>query len=110
MAKPLVDAIKAVATIGPAYLLTSHGTPFSSPDSYRNWFNKRLKEAELSGLSTHGIRKAIAELLAEEGSTQHQIMAVMSHTEPSTSAIYTKGAERRALAAAAMKSVSGIEW
>lgn len=108
--KPLRDAITAVAAIGPAYLLNSYGTPFKSPDSYRNWFRKRLNEAGLENRSSHGIRKAIAELLAEEGCSEHQIMSVMSHSEPSTSAIYTKGAERRALAAAAMKSIKGIDW
>jgi hypothetical protein len=47
MAKPLCEAINAVTTIGPAYLLNSYGKPFSSPDSYRNWFKKRLNEAVL---------------------------------------------------------------
>lgn len=61
-------------------------------------------------MSSHGIRKALAELLAEEGCSEHQIMAVLSHTQPSTSAIYTKGAERRALAADAMGSIGGFNW
>lgn len=110
IAPPLLDAINAVAQIGPAYILSSTGEPFKSPDSYRNWLRKRIDEAGLAGRSSHGVRKAIAELLAEEGCTQHQIMAVMSHSEPSTSAIYTKGAERRAMAAAAIQAVGDMRW
>ncbi len=110
LAQPLRDAISAVARIGESYLLNGHGNPFKSPDSYRNWFRKRCDEADLKNVSSHGIRKALAELLAEEGCSEHQIMAVLSHTQPSTSAIYTKGAERRALAADAMGSIGGFNW
>ncbi|MBT2130087.1 tyrosine-type recombinase/integrase [Aliiroseovarius lamellibrachiae] len=110
MAKPLRDAITAVARIGDAYILSEHGKPFKNADSYRNWLRKRCDEAGLKGRSSHGVRKALAELLAEEGCSEHQIMAVLSHTQPSTSAIYTKGAERRAMAAEAMKSISGFGW
>jgi integrase len=110
MADPLRAAIAAVARIGDAYILGDHGRPFKNPDSYRNWFRKRCDEAGLEGRSSHGVRKALAELLAEEGCSEHQIMAVLSHTQPSTSAIYTKGAERRAMAAEAMRSIQQISW
>ncbi|WP_162620638.1 tyrosine-type recombinase/integrase [Tritonibacter mobilis] len=110
MAAPLREAISAVARIGDAYILSEHGNPFKSADTYRNWFRKRCDEAGLQGRSSYGVRKALAEILAEEGRSEHQIMAVLSHTRPSTSAIYTKGAERRAIAAEAMRSSSGFSW
>jgi integrase len=110
IAQPLREAIAAVARIGDSYVLNDHGNPFKSPDSYRNWFRKRCDQAGLVGRSSHGVRKALAELLAEEGCSEHQIMAVLSHTQPSTSAIYTKGAERRTLAAEAMRSIGRFGW
>ncbi len=110
MAPPLRASIAAAAQIGDAYILNAHGTPFRSPDAYRNWFRKRCDDAGLHRRSTHGIRKALAELLAQDGCSEHQIMAVLSHTQPATSAIYTKGAERRAMAADAMRSIQGITW
>lgn len=110
IAHQLIEAIRAVARIGDAYILNEHGRPFKTPDSYRNWFRKRCDEAGLENRSTHGIRKALAELLAEEGCSENQIMSVLSHTKPSTTAIYTKGAERRALAANAMNSIGSLNW
>lgn len=110
IAQPLHQAISAVSVIGAAYILNSYGQPFKSADSYRNWLKKQCDAAGLAGRSSHGIRKALAELLAEEGCSEHQIMAVLSHTQPSTSAIYTKGAERRAMASEAMRSIRGISW
>lgn len=110
MAQPLRASIAAAAQIGDAYILNSYGKPFKSADSYRNWLRKRCDEAGLEDRSSHGVRKALAELLAEEGCSEHQIMSVLSHTQPSTSAIYTKGAERRAMAAEAMRSIQHISW
>ncbi len=62
------------------------------------------------GRSKHGVRKALAELLTEEGCREHQIMSVLSHTQPSTSAIYTKGAERRAMAVETIQVISVFGW
>ncbi|PTR15407.1 hypothetical protein [Cereibacter azotoformans] len=41
---------------------------------------------------------------------QHQIMAIMAHTQAKTSEIYTKGVERRTLAAAAFAALAGMDW
>lgn len=110
MMPPLRKAITAAARIGGAYLLTDHGKPFTSPDSYRNKFRKWCDAAGLENRSSHGVRKAIAELLAESGCSENQIMSVLSHTKPTTSAVYTKGAERRILAVEAMRAIEGIDW
>ena len=66
--------------------------------------------AGLDGRSSHGVRKAMGELMAEAGSTQYQIMSVMSHTEARTSEIYTKDVERRGLAADGLKSLGALDW
>lgn len=75
-----------------------------------------MKEAGLvdkEGLATrspHGIRKAAGALLAQNHATQYEIMAIHSHSCPTTSAIYTKGAERSRLAASGTARLKGFAW
>ena len=52
----------------------------------------------------------MAELMAEAGSSQHQIMAVMAHTQARTSEVYTKGVQRRGLATDGMQSLAALDW
>lgn len=110
MAKPLFDATRAMTVQGQTYILNSHGRPFKSSASLGVRARKWLDSAGLQGRSSHGVRKALAEFLAEAGCTQHQIMAILSHTQAKTSEIYTKGAERRALAASAAQAMGAIKW
>ena len=110
MLPPLYAATRAVPVVGDTYLLTEHGRPFSSPEGLRNRLKKWCTAAGLGHLSSHGIRKAAGHLLAQEGCTQYQIMAVHGHTQAKTSEIYTKGAERWAMATDAMEKLDRIEW
>ena len=48
--------------------------------------------------------------VAESGSAQHQIMAVMAHMQARTSEIYTKGVERRVLASDGITALSTLNW
>lgn len=109
---PLLRAIDAqqVKHVSGTYLLNSHGKPFASSDSFRNKFKKWCIEAGLPDRSPHGIRKAAGHLLALEGATQHQIMAVHGHSQAATSEVYTRDVERRRLAADAVAKLSGMEW
>ena len=108
IAPQLLAELRAATVEGPSYLLNKHGKPYKSPESFRRMVQAWTGQAGLKGRSQHGVRKSMAELLAEAGSSQQQIMAVMAHTKPTTSAIYTKNADRRRLAAAAMESLQGI--
>ena len=49
-------------------------------------------------------------LTAEAGGFQYQIMAVMAHTQARASEIYTKGVERRGLAADGVSSLPTLNW
>jgi len=62
------------------------------------------------GRTQHGVRKGAAALLAQSGATQYEIMSLMAHTQAKTSEVYTKSVERAALAAAAIRKMSGIEF
>ncbi|CUH66860.1 site-specific tyrosine recombinase XerC [Thalassovita gelatinovora] len=110
MLPPLFEATRATNVIGPAYILSKKGRPFASAESLRNQVRKWCDQAGLPDKTSHGIRKAMAELMAESGASQHQIMAVMAHTEARTSEIYTKGVERRALAAEGVQALNLLNW
>lgn len=110
MLDPLYKATRATSVIGPTYLLTGKGIPYCSPDALGQRFRKWCRQAGLENRSSHGIRKAAGHLLAQEGCSQYQIMAIHGHTEAATSEIYTKGANRWDLATEAMKKMEKIEW
>lgn len=107
---PLHKATRAQKVVGEAYILGEHGRPFKSVEGLRQRVARWCDEAGLEERSSHGVRKAVAELLAEAGCTQYQIMAVMAHTQAKTSEVYTKGVERRNLAREAVAALAGFEW
>ncbi|QRZ14187.1 tyrosine-type recombinase/integrase [Paracoccus methylovorus] len=107
---PLLKAIRAQSVVGPTYLLTEQGQPFSSKNSFGNKFADWTGKAGLEGLSSHGIRKAAGELLALNGASQYHIMAVHGHASAKTSEIYTQGADRARLADQAMQKLAGMDW
>jgi len=110
MLPPLHKATRAATVIGPTYLLSETGKPFASVEALRVRVQRWCTAAGLPGRSSHGVRKAVAEMMAEAGCTQHQIMAVMAHTQAKTSEIYTKGAQRRILAGDGLQALAGLDW
>ncbi|WP_373354110.1 tyrosine recombinase XerC [Pseudoroseicyclus sp. CXY001] len=110
MLPPLLAATRASKVVGPAYLLRSTGAPFTSSEALRVQVQRWCTSAGIPGRSSHGVRKAVAELMAEAGCSQHQIMAVMAHTQAKTSEVYTRGVARRLLAADGVKALAGLEW
>lgn len=110
MLPPLYNATRAFDEPGKTYLLNNKGQPFATPDSLGQLFRRWCREAGLENRSSHGIRKAAGHLLAKQGCTQYQIMAIHGHTQAKTSEVYTKGVERWQLAADAMKRLEGMDW
>lgn len=106
----LYTATRASTVVGPAYLLSDKGQPFGSVEALRVRVQRWCSSAGLKGKSSHGIRKAVAEMMAEAGASQHQIMAVMAHTQAKTSEIYTKGVQRRTLALGGISALADLEW
>lgn len=107
---PLFKATRSAKIVGPAYILNEKGKPFSSTEALRVRVQRWCNAAGLLGRSSHGVRKAVAELMAESGCSQHQIMAVMAHTEARTSEVYTKGVQRRLLAADGIQALGALDW
>lgn len=83
------------------FLLTTFGKPFTA-NGFGNWFKKRCRDAELPHCSAHGLRKAGATIAAENGATEHQLMAIYNWDSPKQAARYTRKANRKKLAGGAM--------
>lgn len=110
LAPQLVAAIRATGVIGKTYILNNQGQPYASSNALARAVERWTHAAGLERRSSHGLRKALGALLAEAGATQHQIMSVMSHVSPTTSAIYTRSAERTRLAGEAMAAIGGLRF
>ncbi|QBR35654.1 site-specific integrase [Leisingera sp. NJS201] len=107
----------------PAYLLTERGKPFASAGSLGNRVRKWIIQAGLCTIEAnsagekvkkatrpqHGVRKARAEEIAEQGGSVYEVMALLSHSDVRTAEIYTKKVDRARLAkqAAGRRSRAG---
>jgi integrase len=101
----LVLAIDAIPREHLTFLTTRQGEPFR-PTSFSAWFRKACDAAGLPHCSAHGLRKAAARRLAEAGCTANEIAAITGHASLREVARYTRAADQRRLAAAAMAKVS----
>jgi len=103
---PLKAATRSATVQGNTYVLGRGGNPYASGDAMSAMFKHWCREAGLPELSAHGVRKGLAEVLAEMGCTQYEIMAILGHSEAKTSEVYTRKVERWRLAQGAMGRVS----
>lgn len=87
------------------FLVTEFGAPFSDA-GFGNWFRDRCDEAGLPQCSAHGLRKTGATIAAENGATEHQLMAIYGWESPKQAARYTRKANRKRLAGDAMHLVA----
>jgi integrase len=86
-----------------AFLVTEQQRPFASGNAFYNWFIDCAAKAGIAkGLSPHGLRKATARRLAEAGCTPHQIAAITGHQSLKEVERYTRAADQRRLAKAAV--------
>jgi len=105
----LREAIRAPKVQGGTYVLGRGGKPYSSGDSMSAMFKTWCKEAGLPHLSAHGVRKGLAELLAELGCSQYDIMSILGQPEAKTSEVYTRRVEIWKLALGAMSKIDAAQ-
>jgi integrase len=86
------------------FLVTEFVKPFTAA-GFGNWFREQCDIANLNHCSAHGLRKAAARRLAEAGCTEHEIAAITGHASLREIVRYTKAADQKRLAAAAMAKV-----
>jgi len=101
----LQKIIDATPTIGMnTFLVTSFGKPYTAA-GFGNWFRELCDEADCPDISAHGLRKACARRLADLGCSTHEIAAVTGHASLAEVARYTAAADRKRLAASAMRKL-----
>ena len=83
------------------FLATRFGRPFEA-SAFSHWFRDQCDVAGLPHCSAHGLRKAAARRLAEAGCTAHEIGAITGHASLAELVRYTRAADQRHLAEAAM--------
>ena len=109
IAPQLRAAIDAMPAVGvQTFLITESGMPFSK-GGLGNWFRDRCDEAGLKHCTAHGLRKAIARRLAENGATQKMIKSVGGWSNDREVASYTAGADQAELARTALTALSDWE-
>lgn len=105
---PMRPELRAIIDASPVgeitYLVNEFGRPFTA-NGFGNWFRKRCDEVDppLKDCSAHGLRKAAATRLADNGATAHEIKAITGHKTLKEVERYTKAADQRRLAEAASK-------
>lgn len=96
--RPELQAIIDATACGTAaFLVTEFGKPFTA-NGFGNWFRDRCDEAGLPHCTAHGLRKAAASRLADDGASEHEIMAITGHQTSKEVARYTKAARQKHLA------------
>jgi integrase len=101
---PLLPQLHTIIEASPTgdltFLVTEYGLPFTVA-GFGNWFRERCKEAGVPG-SAHGLRKAGAATAAENGASTLQLMSIFGWSSIKEAERYTRAAERRKMAAAAI--------
>jgi integrase len=103
---PLRAVLNATLTGLETFLETERGQPFTS-NGFGNWFRERCDEAGLPQCSAHGLRKHGADMAAENGATEAQMMSMFGWDSAAMAAHYHKKANQKKLAAGAMHLLIG---
>jgi integrase len=83
-------------------LVTSEGKAFD-PVYFGGWFKDAIRSAGLpDDCQLHGLRKTAARMLAEAGCSELEIMAITGHKTSRMVAAYTRDADQRTRASAAI--------
>ncbi|WP_425404576.1 tyrosine-type recombinase/integrase [Hwanghaeella sp.] len=105
---PIVRQLRAIIDASPTgdltFLVTDFNKPFTS-NGFGNRMRKWCDEAGLPHCSAHGLRKASAVRLAEDGCTDLEIMSWGGWKTLAEVQRYTKGARQRFMAAAARDKI-----
>src|SRR5262249_35299520 len=103
---PVHPELQAMLDLVPAaqltFITTQRGASYK-PKAFTQWFAVACDKAGLSSECTfHGLRKAAARRLAEAGCTVHEIASHTGHASLGEVERYTKAADQKRLAQAAM--------
>ncbi|WP_136440725.1 tyrosine-type recombinase/integrase [Pacificoceanicola onchidii] len=106
---PIVPELRAIIDVtptnGPTYIVGARGRPMTA-ESFGNRFRDWCDEAGLKGLSAHGLRKTASVVLAENGCTEQEIMAITGHRTSKEVIRYTRSAEQKTRAVNAVEKIN----
>tara|TARA_R100000995_G_scaffold84161_1_gene62028 strand:+ start:1716 stop:2948 length:1233 start_codon:yes stop_codon:yes gene_type:complete len=109
---PLRDAIEAAREANIVsldnYVLTRFSKPFTQK-SISHWFSERASMAGLPRECTaHGVRKALAKILADNGATSSELKATFGWTTSKLADLYTEQANKRDLATSGLERLGNV--
>lgn len=107
IAPELREIIDASPTGDLTFIQTAFGRPFGE-GGFGNRFRKWCNEAGLEGLSVHGLCKTASAVLAQNGCTEQEIMAITGHSTSKEVIRYTRSAKQKVRAANAMAKVASF--
>jgi integrase len=80
------------------FVLTEDGAAFASDKALSQRVAKWFRQAGVFGVTAHGVRKWLATKKANEGSSEHELMAWFGWRDPKEARPYTQATNRRQLA------------
>lgn len=80
------------------FLLTEEGAPFASDKALSQRVAKWFRQAGVNGVTAHGVRKWLASKMAEDGSTEYDLMSWFGWKDPKEARPYVQAANRRRMA------------
>ena len=108
---PILPELAATLQAGPtgdlAFIANARGNPMTK-ESLGNLFAEACRAAGVQK-SAHGLRKAAATNAANHGATVAELEAIFGWQGGQMASLYTRSANRRALATTAMKKLSRTE-
>ncbi|HXS07827.1 MAG TPA: tyrosine-type recombinase/integrase [Rhizomicrobium sp.] len=104
VAIPILPILQATLDAGPCgdltFIVGKSGKPFGRKESFGNAFSAAARKAGIKK-SAHGVRKIAATTAADNGATEHQLMAIFGWRTTAMAERYTREANRRRLARSA---------
>ena len=90
------------------FMQTDNGSSFASDKSFSQRVSKWFKQAGITGITAHSIRKHLATKMAENGATEFELMAWFGWGDPKEARPYITKANRKKMSkSAGAKRVSG---
>ena len=92
----LVEVLNMVCRDTLIFVTHGEGRRYTA-ESFGNWFKAQCIAAGLPKCTPHGLRKAGATEIANNGGTEYEIMAFLGHKTPDEARTYVKAADRQRL-------------
>jgi Phage integrase family len=96
----LAEIIDATKTVDLTFVATPSGRPMTK-ENFGNWFRDACRAAKVPG-AAHGLRKAAATRLANNGATEAELEAIFGWRGGRVASLYTRQANRVRLAGSGM--------